>query len=122
MITLTIEQMKILRDKGLNCSNASTYWYGSKNWKNDRWYVDSYSLTISTRPIKLSIETIPAFTLEDILNILPNYTIVYQGLEVGIYKIAVCYGKDEIHYEDAKTLIEAAYNSLIWYLDNNFIK
>lgn len=123
MLVLTVEQMDILISKGLDCTKASMFYHEKEEY------------TIPHKVVSKDIfnyghNIIPAFTLEDILNILPKY--IRKNKEV--YQLIFYLSDKALIYSNMSkmtpslcvrcypTLIEAAYEMLIWCLDNKYIK
>ena len=120
---LSIAQMENLERLGVNTSNASMCYVFSEEsgWKlcinDNNWYEFSGK------------KVIPAFTLHDILEILPKE--IYGNclaLELDYCYIEYYY----IHYEetcswkridfDIETIMDGVYKMLIWVLENNYFK
>lgn len=129
MIALTIEQMKILQEKGLSPKfihdNSSMMWvifpnphpvYKETNPTLTRLCVASgeyFSID--------DFDYIPTFTLEDILKILRDHHEFHFNLRQYQIVIEDCTGEEIITYEDESYLL-MAYNALVWCLDNKYIK
>lgn len=79
---LSIEQMKHLQELGLDTSDASMYWarvsHGSRIYDNSKgkWFL-SLQKEFQTCGF-ISYETLPAYTLQDILDKLPESVQVYD--------------------------------------------
>lgn len=79
---LSIEQMQELKELGIDISKASMVWYPKMaiDTRTNKGYVESHYLTInhidcdSFWNTREGRETIPTFTLHDILEILPEET------------------------------------------------
>lgn len=116
---LTIDQMKELEALGFDTSNASCMWVSiqDKDYKPIKW------LPVFRGEDRESIEVLRhsfphtcqegniyyCYTLNDILNILPNYSISYL---LGVYKITVkIEGQDNIM--EGFTLIDTVFNLLV---------
>lgn len=128
MRALTVEQMKVLKEKGLDCNKAA-----SLCWVNIS-YIDEYGDKVIIRKNALidfdedgeiypdEIDVIqPTLTLENILKILP---LTVKGYARVIYPTLICY---EYHDDSLKeidinsNLMDAAYEMLLWCLDNKYI-
>lgn len=133
---LSIEKMQHLQELGLDTSEASMCWRrmirdfrGEE--KNGRW-----SLVINQPIIVSNFETyeeVPAFTLQDILEMLPstiNNNDDEYWLEFGVGEL----DKSDwyIQYKSVKTIsvlkyisnntsIDAAYEILCWCIENKYI-
>lgn len=86
---LSIEQMKHLQELGLNTSDASMYWkrvsHGSRidDKSKGKWFL-SLQKEFQTCGF-MSYETLPAYTLQDILDKLPTLIIISSDF----YKICI---------------------------------
>lgn len=127
---LSIEQMKHLQDLGLKINEASCAY--SRHIPTDRTEV-VWGYEEDTNDVMF--DTIPAFTLQDILEILPSliaedWGIVYnlkieQLSEDGIkeWNIGYCtidYSEYIASYTST-SIIDAAYNILCWCIENEYI-
>lgn len=128
---LSIEQMKHLQELGINTSKASMCWTLDCNYAR-RLVVHSvlsYDMTVKT--------VIPTFTLQDVLDILPE-TIVTKDfhrdkvrLVIDLYfrQIGYAYSHETImslsFYQEFcfeyGNLIDAAYEMLCWCIGNGYI-
>ena len=138
MRALTIEQMKVLKEKGLDYSKAA-----SLCWVNIS-YVDEYGDKVLIRKDALidfdedgeiypdEIDVIqPTLTLEDILKLLPNiikkkpysynFTLDHTNKGWCIYYTEGMEALDG-NFIDSDNLLQAAYDMLIWCLDNRYLK
>lgn len=123
---LTIEQMKHLQELGVDTSKASMCWL---TFNGDTTLVmhDEYCYESS------SIHPIPAFTLQDILDILPKKIYRdgctwYASLYIDFENERIAYGNTdrdgfEIYHEEvvSRELIDAAYNMLVWVIENGYL-
>lgn len=77
---LSIEQMRYLQELGLDTGDASMYWarvsHGSRIYDNSKgkWFL-SLQKEFQTCGF-ISYETLPAYTLQDILDKLPTLIII----------------------------------------------
>lgn len=110
---LTIEQMNVLTNLGIDVSKASCEWshrpyYG---WKFHQKGAGTDS----------DEEYIPTFTLQDILKMLPRgweigtYVANRNTLTVFLNELGYC------HQEVSDSLLEAAFNMLKWCKENGYI-
>lgn len=127
---LSIEQMLHLQELGLDTSKASAYWHRVVRLNTDKvvtdWFVSFNKHTPCLAAMK--VESINTFTLQDILNLLPDkidrcymlymwerlryWAIAYVDKEnLGIYKF----------FSDTN-LIECAYKMLCWCIENGYIE
>lgn len=128
---LSIDQMQRLKELGVDTSKASMYWMRSlhRSSFNDNsegeWFLSLqkeyivYSFT--------SYEVVPAFTLQDIINILPD------SIDNNALTVRKCANGVSISYENTYTrsilslfekedIIEAAYEMLVWCVKNGYVK
>lgn len=128
---LSIEQMKHLQELGLDTSDASMYWarvsHGSRvdDKSKGKWFLSLHK-EFQTCGF-MSYESIPTYTLQDILGKLPCFI----GNEVlTIQKLADSYTCLYMeHYTmsignitEGKELIDAAYDMLCWCIENGYVK
>lgn len=122
---LTIEQMQKLIAIGIDTSKASCTWCKVRAITSDR---KGYSWVILPETLnKLDEEHIPTFTLQDILEILPSYSVTYDKYtnDLDKYEIRVDIPEEQ-HYithiaQSSKSLLEAAFNMFKWCKQNNYI-
>lgn len=136
---LSIDQMRHLRDLNIDTSKASLYWvrrcHGYKIDDNStgEWFL---SLQKEFQVIGfMSYEVIPTFTLQDLLNILPS-RIYSKSYEIYSLRIDRYLDDWEIYYKTTEdsdgsklftpicrnTLLEAAYEMLYYFAENNLLK
>lgn len=131
---LSIEQMKHLQELGLDTSDASMYWarvlHGSRidDKSKGKWFL-SLQKEFQTCGF-MSYETLPAYTLQDILDKLPTLIIISSDF----YKICIepsCGYWDIYYYKSDATeliskksenIIDVAYDMLCWCIENGYIK
>lgn len=125
---LNREQMQYLKELGIDTSRASMFWvrvlkedrYGGKPKVISDWHL-SFSKT-QWAPLSFRIECTPAFTLTDILDLLPKGIIGPHGgkavlsIQPGQLNWSLMYefdnGKDISLFSVANEAIDAAYNML----------
>lgn len=128
---LSIEQMKHLQELGLDTSDASMYWarvsHGSRidDKSKGKWFLSLHK-EFQTCGF-MSYESIPTYTLQDIINKLPCFI----GDEVlTVQKLAdsyIClymnpYTRSMINITESKEPIDAAYDMLCWCIENGYVK
>lgn len=129
---LSIEQMQELIELEIDTSKASCYWMEHDNL--DRGYI--YSLHIGYCS-KMGGDCIPAFTLQDILEMLPTHIEVERkdmfGEEDNFwYELDINFEEKSISYHDFlhdvtlvdfdyDNLLDGAFNMLKWCKQNNYI-
>lgn len=139
MRALTVKQMKVLKEKGLDYSKAA-----SLCWVNIS-YIDEYGDKVIIRKNALidfdedgeiypdEIDVIqPTLMLEDILKLLPetikkkprNYNLTLDHTNKSWY-VYYYYPEGvealDDNFIDSEDLLQAAYEMLLWCLDNKYI-
>lgn len=127
---LSIEQMQHLQDLGVDTSDASMTWmlYPYEEGKHPELSLRKWDTF--KEPFR-SEHCVPAFTLQDIIELLPKEiktgTDTYW-LTISIYDCKVwyvCYSmSDEFdYYKEFKSdsLLEAAYKMLYWCAENGYL-
>ena len=124
---LSIEQMKHLKELGLDTSDASMCWCYALSYKNAKWELEIYEDVINQKRDSAFWEIIPTYTLQDIINKLPCFI----GDEVlTIQKLAdsyTClymnpYTRSFINITEGEELIDAVYDMLCWCIENGYVK
>lgn len=134
---LSIEKMKHLQALGLDTSKASAYWHRVVRMRtNDvvtNWFVSFSEPSQCLATMK--VETVQTFTLQDILDLLPNLISNQEDennywLEFGTseednewwyIRYTSVYGTT-VNYEEDEYLIDAAYEMLCWCIENGYIE
>lgn len=128
---LSIEQMKHLQELGLDTSDASIYWarvsHGSRIYDKSKgkWFM-SLQKEFQTCGF-ISYETLPAYTLQDILNKLPESIQIYdlyifKKVELWWLKYVDVTNNGTVHLEKMPRLIDAAYYMLCWVIENGHLE
>lgn len=124
MNALSAKQMKILQEKGLDCDNASYYWLIDHGCNYTILLSKNENIVMKTPEDLPDEERVPAFSLDDILDILPQKiernSKKYQWVLFNNSIAYWCNGNLCIQF-DEKTRLDSAYKLLIWCLDNNYI-
>lgn len=125
---LSIEQMKHLQEIGLDTSDASMHWQylptadaiinGTDEIEKEP------TLFVSQPNMK---HEYPAYTLQDILNKLPESIQVYdlyifKKVELWWLKYVDVTNNGTVHLEKMPRLIDAAYYMLCWCIQKGFVK
>lgn len=125
---LSIEQMQHLQELGLKLKDAMIYW--SKPHKGvicrcgDDWF-----LSFADDKTRKFFEVIPAYTLQDVLDALPEY--IYDSTEQYLLEINMFF--KYIRYSrfndvltkrnfDRTPIIDAAYELLVWAIENGYVE
>ena len=131
MKVLSIEQMNRLKELGVDTSKASMC-YISKYTSCDFDDGDEIVVVCNDFNKKLHNEFGPAFTLQDIIEVLP------KSILINSVKHWICVGPNcrltefQLMYVDGddsyavmkqdRSLLQAAYNMLIWVIENGHLK
>lgn len=137
---LDIKQMQHLKELGVDTSKGSMYWHKITNTFTEKvendWYLDireSVDLPEITL-ISRKLETVPTFTLQDILDLLP-ICIIHEGenCELCIQRMYFKGGKImhavyyrlqyNVHWyvmQSYEELIDSAYEMLCWCIKNGY--
>ena len=119
---LDVQQMQHLQELGLDTSNASMCWIKDMEGNQHLSVHDEYCYEASF------MSPIPAYTLQDVLDALPEY--IYDSTEQYLLEINMFF--KYIRYSrfndvltkrnfDRKPIIDAAYELLCWAIDNKFV-
>lgn len=126
---LSVEQMKHLQELGLDTSDGSMCWCYALSYKNAKWELEIYEDVIDQKRDSNFWETLPTYTLQDILDKLPTLIIISSDF----YKICIepsCGYWDIYYYKSDATeliskksenIIDAAYEMLCWCVENGYI-
>jgi len=134
MKVLTIEQMNKLKELGVDVSNASVRVGQMVFYHGDSWYgVDSYNVHLlkdDDDDTSCFEEEYKAFTLQDIIELLPKRIDDYQlviWLDDGYVRYETEIGRDDeggyvLAVFDNTNIIQAAYEMLLWVIENGYLK
>ena len=124
MKVLSLEQMNRLKELGVDTSKASMC-YISKYPSCD--FDDGDSIVVVSKDFnkRLYNEFGPAFTLQDIIELLPYtfnnfYLKIYRGINMYYFIYESINSEDDI-IEKGNTPLLAAYNMLIWVAENGYL-
>ena len=120
---LDVQQMQHLQELGLDTSNASICWIKDTEGNQHLSVYDEYCYEANF------INPIPAYTLQDVLDALPEY--IYDSTEQYLLEINMFF--KYIRYSrfndvltkrnfDRKPIIDAAYELLVWAIENKFVE
>lgn len=119
---LSIDQMKRLKELGLNIERAS-FLTPTELLRGQVSDVRIFNACTCRTLFENEIETFPVFTLQDIIDLLPRGI---NGCHLDIGKWTVAYNNyEEVRELKTKTrhnLIDAAYEMLCWCLENGYIE
>lgn len=124
---LSVEQMKHLQELGLDTSDASMCWCRAISHKSVTWELEIYEYVINQKLDSNFWETTPTYTLQDILDKLPESIQIY---DLYIFKQAGLWYfeyidviEDEVfHSEILLRIMDAAYYMLCWCIEKGYIK
>lgn len=124
---LSVEQMQHLKELGLEFKFTMFYHTRIKCDKNDEW-----DLTTVNELSEYMFEQIPAYTLQDILDVLPKVICdsydYYLNLGVNSNNKLWTASYDNLDtqwvfkYINDKTPIDAAYKLLCWAIENGYVE
>ena len=121
---LSIEQMQKLKELGVDINKASMC-YISKYPSCD--FDDGDSMVVVSKDFnkRLYNEFGPAFTLQDIIELLPYtfdnfYLKIYRGINMYYFIYESINSEDDI-IEKGNTPLLSAYNMLIWVAENGYL-
>lgn len=137
---LDVQQMQHLQELGVDTSKANFYWHRTKSFNNyeewDEWKLHYGVLRLARGFTTINCQYVRTFTLQDILDLLP--VIIehdYKRLELRIKRFvfenrkvmyAVLYeNQDYVDWfvmQSYETLIDAAYEMLVWAIENKFVE
>ena len=126
---LSIEQMQHLQELGLKLKPSLVHYYKIINIDSGKWYL---SVTIGDiSEDSPTYQYIPAYTLQDVLNALPDFIDEYCliiDMPFGVIRYDNLKRKDspilkETYFNDEdKYLIDAAYEMLCWCVESGHVK
>lgn len=124
---LSIEQMKHLQELGLDTSDTIFCWCHATAYENAKWELEIYEDVINQKRNPIFWEIIPAFTLQDILDKLPESVQVYDLYifkKVGLWwlKYVDVTNNGTVRLEKMPKLIDAAYYMLCWCIQKGLLK
>lgn len=126
---LSIEQMKHLKEIGLELRNSSMLlWYKQMLGKIP---ISDWKLSVWRKSLFSEDHVYPAYTLQDILDKLPRYINnfgtkyklyiepTFTGSWCISYQIGIC---EPFAFKLAENLLDAAYEMLCWCIENGYVK
>ena len=124
---LSIEQMKHLQELGLDTGDASMCWCCFLGNIEEEWELEIYENVLNQKRDSTFWETLPTYTLQDILDKLPESVQVYDLYifkKVGLWwlKYVDVTNNGTVHLEKMPRLIDAAYYMLCWCIGKGYIK
>lgn len=125
---LSIEQMKLLQELGLDTSDASMHWQYLPTADAIINGTDEIEEELCLFVSQLNMKhEYPAYTLQDILNKLPESIQVYdlyifKKVELWWLKYVDVTNNGTVHLEKMPRLIDAAYYMLCWVIENGHLE
>mgnify|MGYP001755060394 FL=1 len=125
---LSVEQMEHLQELGLSTSDGSMCWCYALSYKNAKWELEIYEDVIDQKRDSNFWETLPTYTLQDILDKLPPVIKKYYWLAIrvsahkGMWYVEYNGRGCTLSYFYSENLIDAAYEMLCWCIENGYIK
>lgn len=126
---LDVQQMQHLQELGMDTRNASMCWIKDTEGNQHLSVHDEYCYEASF------MNPIPAYTLQDVLDALPKRICDKGTFYLGCYDIMIdeheiCYAKwcgaeiesTYVEMDIKDNLIDAAYELLVWAIDNKFVE
>lgn len=131
---LSVEQMLSLKRLDIDISSAGMCWCYPTGYKNAKWELEIYEDVINQKRDSAFWEIIPAFTLQDIIELLPRS--IQPNPDEGTYNLNLYYYDlswvvDYLNNEgdgsyfaitSNDSFIEAAYEMLCWCIENGYVK
>ena len=117
MKVLSIEQMNQLKELGVDVKpNGTCIMYTSDS--SDNYYLKYGESTCE--------DDIKAFSLQDLIELLPytfdnSYLRIYRGINMYYFIYESMNLEDDV-LEKGRNPLEAAYNMLIWVIENGYLK
>lgn len=124
---LSVEQMKHLKELGLDTSDGSMCWCYALFGKNAKWELEIYEDVIDQKRDSAFWEIIPTYTLQDIFDKLPcfigTHVLTLQKLaNSGTCLYMEPYSRSILNLTESKELINSAYEMLCWCIKNGYVE
>lgn len=125
---LSVEQMEHLQELGLSTSDGSMCWCYALSYKNAKWELEIYEDVIDQKRDSNFWETLPTYTLQDILDKLPPVIKKYYWLAIrvsahkGMWYVEYNGRGCTLSYFYSENLIDAAYEMLCWCIENGYVE
>lgn len=128
---LSVEQMKYLKELGIDTSDASMCWCYALSYKKAKWELEIYEDVINQKRDSAFWEIIPTYTLQDIFDKLPRHINDFgtkHKLHIEptfaetwyiSYQIGIC---EPFVFKLAEEPLDAAYEMLCWCIENGYVK
>lgn len=129
---LSVEQMLSLKRLDIDISSAGMCWCYPTGYKNAKWELEIYEDVINQKRDSAFWEIIPAFTLQDIIELMPR--IIDPITDAGTFYLNMYYydqswvvdylnneGDGSCYATLSDSIIDAAYDMLCWCIENGYI-
>lgn len=120
---LSIEQMKHLKELGVDTSDASmTYYNISRDNQPDKWILGIANKEVATVMLSNGLtEMEPTYTIGDLIEKLPkrNDEDSHFNINLGDKIISYVYTDVFVYYREYNNLIYGLYNCLCWVAENH---
>lgn len=126
---LSIEQMQLLQELGIDITNASVCWYKPDY---DTEYFEMFGI-LNKKELTSGEDCIPAYTLQDVLDAMTRWEIndgFCPRITIDLSERLIRYhykDKDRVSmvmksFDSTGCLIDAAYELLCWAIEKKFIE
>lgn len=128
---LSIEQMQVLKELGINTSKAKIYWVKQVNGsrintpRNGKPFI---SLNNGDQLMKVGFiryETTPTFTLQDMIELMPSKVIIdYENYYLCVDKNCTAYltvEEEALWFGKDNGILINTYEMLVWLAENKYI-
>lgn len=129
---LSVEQMKYLRELGLNTSDASMCYCCFYGNIEEEWELEIYEDVINQKRDSTFLDIVPTYTFQEIIELLPKeiktvtdtYYLTISTYDCDVWSIYYSMSDEFDYYKEFKSdsLIDAAYEMLCWCIENGYIK
>ena len=131
-LVLSVEQMKYLRELGLNTSDASMCYCCFYGNIEEEWELEIYEDVINQKRDSTFLDIVPTYTFQEIIELLPKeiktvtdtYYLTISTYDCDVWSIYYSMSDEFDYYKEFKSdsLIDAAYAMLCWCIENGYIK
>lgn len=131
-LVLSVEQMKYLRELGLNTSDASMCYCCFYGNIEEEWELEIYEDVINQKRDSTFLDIVPTYTFQEIIELLPKeiktvtdtYYLTISTYDCDVWSIYYSMSDEFDYYKEFKSdsLIDAAYEMLCWCIENDYVK
>ena len=131
-LVLSVEQMKYLRELGLNTSDASMCYCCFYGNIEEEWELEIYEDVINQKRDSTFLDIVPTYTFQEIIELLTKeiktvtdtYYLTISTYDCDVWSIYYSMSDEFDYYKEFKSdsLIDAAYEMLCWCIENGYIK